>query len=204
RTVRAAAFVLALLPALAFAQPRSKVTIGYASMSSVATALWAAQEKGFFARNGIDAAAIFIPGSPTLIATLNTGDVQFGYTGGTATLGAAVGGLELKIAAAFANHSQSDFVTRPEIRTAADLKGKRIGVTSIGGTGWMSAMLGLEQLELNPERDKISLAAFGDQRVISQALETGTIQGASLAGVFCLRLEGSGFDLVGALAKMPF
>src|ERR1044071_10026516 len=82
----AAAVVSALLPALAFAQPRSKVTIGYASMSSVATTLWAAQEKGFFARNGIEAAAIFIPGSPTLIATLNTGDVQFGYTGGTATL----------------------------------------------------------------------------------------------------------------------
>ena len=89
-----AAVVLALWPALAPAQTRSKVTIGYASMSSVATTLWAAQEKGFFARNGVDAAAIFIPGSPTLIATLNTGDVHFGYTGGTATLGAAVGGLD--------------------------------------------------------------------------------------------------------------
>src|SRR5262249_34871777 len=122
----------------------------------------------------------------------------------TATLGAAVGGLDLKIIAAFSNHIQTDLVVRPEIKTAADMKGKRIGVTSIGGTGWMSAMLGLEQVGLNPERDKISLAAFGDQRVISQALETGTIQGASLAGVFCLRLEGSGFDLVGALAKMPF
>src|SRR5215467_12154832 len=127
-----AVFLFALLPSLAIAQPRSKVTIGYASMSSVATTLWVAQERGFFAKNGIDAASIFIPGSPTLIATLNTGDVQFGYTGGTATLGAAVGGLELKVVAAFANHSQSDFVTRPEIRTAADLKGKPIGVTSIG------------------------------------------------------------------------
>src|ERR1051326_1794646 len=185
----AVAVVFALLPALAFAQPRSKVTIGYASMSSVATTLWAAQEKGFFARNGIEAAAIFIPGSPTLIATLNTGDVQFGYTGGTATLGTAVGGLDLKIVAAFANHVQSDFVTRPEIRTAADLKGKRVGVTSIGGTGWMSAMLGLEQLGLNAECDKISLAAFGDQRVIIQELETGTIQVASLAGVFSQALE---------------
>src|SRR6185369_6015138 len=103
----AAVLLLTLWPALAHAQPRSKVTIGYASMSSVATTLWAAQEKGFFAKNGIDAAAIFIPGSPTLIATLNSGDVQFGYTGGTATLGAAVGGLDLKVVAAFANHSQS-------------------------------------------------------------------------------------------------
>jgi NitT/TauT family transport system substrate-binding protein len=199
----AAVLLLTLWPALAHAQPRSKVTIGYASMSSVATTLWAAQEKGFFARNGIEAAAVFIPGSPTLIATLNSADVQFGYTGGTATLGAAVGGLDLKIVAAFANHSQSDFVTRPEIRTAADLKGKRVGVTSIGGTGWMAAMLGLEQLELNPERDKILLAAFGDQRVISQAIETGTIQAASLAGVFSRRLQRAGYHFLADMDKVP-
>ncbi|HEX2385159.1 MAG TPA: ABC transporter substrate-binding protein [Candidatus Binatia bacterium] len=198
----AAVLLLTLWPALAHAQPRSKVTIGYASMSSVATTLWAAQEKGFFAKNGIDAAAIFIPGSPTLIATLNSGDVQFGYTGGTATLGAAVGGLDLKVVAAFANHSQSDFVTRPEIKTAADLKGKRIGVTSIGGTGWMAAMLALEQLELSPERDKISLAAFGDQRVISQAIETNTVQGASLAGVFSRRLQRAGYHFLADMDKV--
>jgi ABC-type nitrate/sulfonate/bicarbonate transport system substrate-binding protein len=186
-----------------FTQTRPKIVIGYASMSTVATTLWVAQEKGFFAKNGLDVQAIFIPGSPTLIASLNTGDVHFGYTGGTATLGAAVGGLDLKMIAAFANHIQTDLVVRPEIKTAADLKGKRIGVTSIGGTGWMSAMLGLEQIGLNPERDKISLAAFGDQRVISQALETGTIQGGSLAGVFSQRLKRAGYHFMGELEKIP-
>ena len=57
-----------LLPLqLLYAQPRAKVVFGYASMSSVATTLWVAQEKGFFAKNGLDVQAIFIPGSPTLI-----------------------------------------------------------------------------------------------------------------------------------------
>ena len=185
------------------AQARPKIVVGYASMSSVATTLWVAQERGFFAKNGLDVQTVFIPGSPTLVASLNTGDVHFGYTGGTATLGAAVGGLDVKIIAAFSNHIQTDLVVRPEIKSAADLKGKRIGVTSIGGTGWMSAMLGLEQVGLNPERDKILLAAFGDQRVISQALETGTIQGASLAGVFSQRLKRAGFNFLGELEKIP-
>ena len=172
-------------------------------MSSVATTLWVAQEKGFFAKNGLDVQTIFIPGSPTLIATINTGDVHRAYTGGTATLGAAVGGLDMKIIAAFSNFVQTDFVVRPEIKTAADLKGKRIGVTSIGGTGWMSAMLAMDQIGLSPERDKISLAAFGDQRVISQALETGTIQGASLAGVFSQRLKRMGYNFLGDVEKIP-
>ena len=34
-----------------FGQSRSKIVIGYASMSSVATTLWVAQERGFFAKN---------------------------------------------------------------------------------------------------------------------------------------------------------
>jgi NitT/TauT family transport system substrate-binding protein len=186
-----------------FAQSRPKIVIGYASMSSVATTLWVTQERGFFAKNGLDVQLIFIPGSPTLIATLNTGDVHLGYTGGTATLGAAVGGLDLKIVASFGNFVQTDLVVRPDIKTAADLKGKRIGVTSIGGTGWMSAMLGLEQIGLNPERDKISIAAFGDQRVISQALESGTIQGASISGIFSRRLKRAGFNFLGDLERIP-
>jgi ABC-type nitrate/sulfonate/bicarbonate transport system substrate-binding protein len=118
-------------------------------------------------------------------------------------LGAAVGGLDVKLLAAFSNYVQNDLVVRPEIRTPADLKGKRIGVTSIGGTGWMAAMLALEQVGLNPERDKILLAAFGDQRVITQALETGTIQGAALAGVFSQRLKRAGYNFVGEVEKIP-
>jgi len=201
-----AVFLLVLsifLPAAAGAQPRPKIVVTYASMSSVVTTLWVTQERGFFAKNGLDVQSIFIPGSPTLIATLNTGDVHLGYTGGTATLGAAVGGLDLKIVATFGNFVQTDLVVRPDIKTAADLKGKRIGVTSIGGTGWMSAMLGLEQIGLNPERDKISLAAFGDQRVISQALESGTIQGASISGIFSRKLKRGGFNFLGDLEKIP-
>jgi ABC-type nitrate/sulfonate/bicarbonate transport system substrate-binding protein len=67
--------LLANYPVELCAQPKVKIVVGYASMSSVATTLWVAQEKGFFAKNGIEVQTIFIPGSPTLIASLNTGDV---------------------------------------------------------------------------------------------------------------------------------
>ena len=87
--------LLCFAPRISYGQSRTKMVFGYASMSSVVTTLWVAQEKGFFAKNGIDVQTVFIPGSPTLIASINTGDVQMAYTGGTATLGAAVGGLDM-------------------------------------------------------------------------------------------------------------
>ena len=86
-------FLFTVQPDRGLGQSRPKVVVGYASMSTVATSLWVAQERGFFAKNGLDVQAIFIPGSLTLIASLSTGDVHFGYTGGTATLGAAVAAL---------------------------------------------------------------------------------------------------------------
>ena len=67
---------------------------------------------------------------------------------------------------------------------AADLKGKRVGVTSIGGTGWMSALLIMEQIGISVERDKICSPPSAISGLSVNALETGTIQGAALAGVF--------------------
>jgi ABC-type nitrate/sulfonate/bicarbonate transport system substrate-binding protein len=47
------------------------------------------------------------------------------------------------------------------------------------------------------------LAAFGDQRVITQALETNTIQGASLAGIFSRRLKRNGYNFLAEVEKIP-
>ena len=119
-------------------------------------------------------------------------------------LGAAVGGLDLKIVASFGNFVQTDLVVRPDIKTAADLKGKRIGVTSIGGTGWMSAMLGLEQIGLSPERDKISLAAFGDQTSHQPGAGIGNDPRRAPSREFLAdKLKRAGFNFLGDVEKIP-
>jgi ABC-type taurine transport system substrate-binding protein len=55
---------------------------------------------------------IFIRQAPTLVAALTSGDIQIGYTGGTAVLGAAASGSDLKILAAFTNRVTYDVVAR--------------------------------------------------------------------------------------------
>src|SRR5215468_7725416 len=47
-------FLVVIRADAAFGQPRPKVVVSYASMSSVVTTLWVAQERGFFAKNNID------------------------------------------------------------------------------------------------------------------------------------------------------
>src|SRR5262249_41997041 len=96
-----------------------------------------------------------------------------------------------------------DRVTRPEIKRAEDLRGKRIGVTSIGGTAWMACMLGLEHLGLHPEKDNLVISGYGDMRVTTQALESGTIDGGLISGHFSLRLKRIGVNLLGDLERIP-
>ena len=94
----------------------AKLVIAYAAMSPRVAPLWAAQERGFFTRNGIDAELVFVRAAPTLLAALSSGDMQVGLTGGTAVLGAAVAGLDLKILAVLTNRVTLDLVGVPVSR----------------------------------------------------------------------------------------
>jgi NitT/TauT family transport system substrate-binding protein len=180
----------------------AKNIIAHAAVNARVLPLWAAKEQGFFAKYGVPAEMIFIRQAPTLVAALTSGDIQIGYTGGTAVLGAAAGGSDVKILAAFTNRVTYDVVARRGIKTPEDLRGKIFGVQSIGGTVWMGAILALEHFGLDPNRDNISLIAAGDQSVLAQALVSGTIDVTVLDGVMSRTLREKGFPILAELSKV--
>jgi ABC-type nitrate/sulfonate/bicarbonate transport system substrate-binding protein len=187
-------------PVLAASVP-AKLMIAYAAMSPRVAPLWAAQEQGFFTRNGIDAELVFVRGAPTLLAALSSGDMQVGLTGGTAVLGAAVAGLDLKILAVLTNRVTLDLVGRPGIKNIDELRGKRFGTAAIGGTLWMSAILGLEHFGLDVNRDDIRFLVIGDAALLTQALDDGRVDAAVVDMVFSRRLHDKGFPILAELSK---
>ncbi len=60
----------------------------------------------------------------------------------------------------------------------------------------MGAMLGLESLGVDPQRDNLNMLQVGDQSVIAQALESGSIDAAALDGVFSRGLKQKGFTVL--------
>jgi len=183
------------------ASAQSKSIIAHAAVNARVLPLWVAKEQGFFAKYGVPADTIFIRQAPTLVAALTSGDIQIGYTGGTAVLGSAASGSDLKILAAFTNRVTYDVVARKGIKTPEDLRGKIFGVQSIGCTVWMGAILALEHFGLDPNRDKISLIAAGDQSVLAQALVAGTIDVTVLDGVMSRTLRRNGYPILAELGK---
>ena len=174
-----------------------KLVVGYAAMNARLAPLWLAEEQGYFAKYGMESQAIFLRSATILVTGLSSGDIHVGTGGGSAALAAVSAGHDVKIVGSFSTRNSYDFVARPHIKRAEDLRGKRVGVTSIGGGSWMGAMLWLEQLGLDPQRDKITMQAIGDQTVQSQAVENGVVDATPLDGVFSRRLRQKGLTILG-------
>jgi ABC-type nitrate/sulfonate/bicarbonate transport system substrate-binding protein len=184
----------------------SEIVIGYANISARVSPLWIAQEKGFFGKFGMNVQQVYMPGSPVMIASMASGQVHLANSGGTAALGAAAGALDLRVIGTFTSRIPFDLVVRPNIKNPKDLRGKRVGVQVIGGTIWMAAMLGLEHLGLDSRRDDIQVVAAGDQTMLSQALEKGSIDATVVDSAFSNDLKQRGFPTLVELSKtaIPF
>ncbi len=137
--------------------------------------LWIAQDLDFFSKYGVKGEVVFVRNNQSLIAGIAAGDIDVGYTGGATVIGAAAGGLDLKMVSSFASRGRGYLVVRPEISTPADLRGKRFGVISIGGAQWMYAMLALEQFGLNAVKDRVQFLIIGDPTALARALEANLI-----------------------------
>ncbi len=197
------AFILLPCGTLSYAASAPfKLIVGYAALNARISPLWIAEEQGLFSKYGLDTQPVYLRGAPTLVAGLASGDMQLGRSGGSAMLAAVSAGYDFKLVATFSSRNTYDLIARPSIKRAEDLRGKTFGLTSIGGTTWMGALLWLEHFGLEPQRDKILLQVVGDQSVQVQAVETGICDAAVLDGVFSRRLKQKGFTVLGEYSDL--
>jgi ABC-type nitrate/sulfonate/bicarbonate transport system substrate-binding protein len=175
---------------------QTKITIGVAAMSPRTIPLLLAQEQGLFAKQGIEARIVLIKGAPILVASLISGDLEVGYTGGTSVLGAAAQGPYLKILSSISSKLTHTMLANPSFKSAEQLRGKRFGIQSMGGTTWMHTILGLEHVGLDVKRDNINILMIGDSVLIGQALEAGRVDAAVLDGALARRLINKGFSVI--------
>lgn len=122
------------LSGLATAAP---LRIAYSAISGAMATLWVAQEAGYFKREALDTELLYIGGGSLLIQSMLSGDVPFAYGPSVPVINAALRGADLVLIANTGNALVFSMMSRPEIKQPANLKGKKIGVTRLGGsTDW--------------------------------------------------------------------
>jgi NitT/TauT family transport system substrate-binding protein len=189
---------------LAFAAaPSKKFTLVFADFSERAGLLFVAKDQGFFEEQGLDMDVVQVRSGPIAISALAAGEAQFYSVSATgASLGAMAGGLDIVFIAGFINRLDGYFAVSNRVRAPEDLKGKIIGVQSIGGGIWMFTQILLDHWGLHAERDKIQIRAIGDDSVLAQAVMTGTIDAAVLGYTYSRVISQKGGRILVELPKL--
>ncbi len=184
------------------AHGQDKIRVGYGSLSTSYAAIWVAGEARLFQKNGIDAEVLYLESALVRTALL-TGDIAMGGMSGTTMAAPRLQGADPILIASFSNSLQYRLVARPDIRTVADLKGKRVGVAGFGLGAHRGAQIMLAKLGLNPDTDVTMLQIGGDPTRLA-ALLSGTIDASVFNPPLHKRAAEAGMRVLANIEDMGF
>jgi ABC-type nitrate/sulfonate/bicarbonate transport system substrate-binding protein len=193
-TIAAIVAILGILPINVFAQGKGlkELTTSY-PLGGSSSYFWVAHRSGSFESHGLKLRPIFIPGGVTALQALLAKEVSIQLTAGPAAIRAwARGAREVTFIGAVGNRLDYVIVAHPSIRSASDLKGKRVGVSQLGASPDFIARMGLRRLGLNPEKDVI-IVPIGSPGERWSALSAGHVQASLFQTPFTLRARKAGY-----------
>jgi NitT/TauT family transport system substrate-binding protein len=176
--------------------------VPYVSLSPTAGPLWIAHEAGFFKRNNLGVELLYIPGGSVIIQSIMSGDVKVANMAPPSAIGAWAKGADLVLIASGVDQLLETVVTGPGIKTPADLKNKKIGVSRYGSLTDMALREALRHYKLTPDKD-VTILQTGGEATRFAALTSGAIDGAMLSGDKKVQAEKMGFHVAIDLSQLP-
>ena len=159
--------------------PLDKIVITYPSRSIASVDLYIAQERGFFRQEGLLADVVQVRGNIGVTALLS-GDAHAINNVGTIIRAMERTDLPAKVVSQSLKKNLFWLVTKPDVKSLSDLKGKVLGTTTLGGAQHLAAARLLQKAGLEPDRD-ITVVIGGDVPAQLQSLVSGVIQVAVLS-----------------------
>lgn len=147
-----------------------KIRIGYPDFNSSTFTLPLAHIRGFFQEEGLQAELIRIRSAVALPA-LTSGEIDY-HSVVSPAVAAALRGIPVRVVACFTPGLTTAIIARPEIKTIHDLKGKTIGLNSIGGGLESTVRMMLKHYGIDPDKD-VKFLATGPIATRFAALKQG-------------------------------
>jgi len=181
-----------------------KLRLSYSAVNATQALLWVAQEKGFFAKHGLEGELLYINSGTMNIAALVGGSVQIAG-GGPVSIEARLRGVKLLILGNPLPWLASNLIVHPDIKGIPDLAGKLAGISRFGSSTDQGFRYLFRKNGLNVDRDLKMLQMGGDSsRVV--ALKAGTIQYTFLGAAATDQARALGFRVMATAQQMaiPF
>lgn len=183
-----------------FAQDR--VRIAYVGPSLSNLPLLAAKETGIFARHKLDVEILLLTSQLSAVA-LAAGELEYVAGVGPGSVGGTLAGIPSRAVWVVSNRILHSVVAQPEVKSLQDLRGKKIGVTGLGGTTHTSLMMAIEKFGGNP-REYI-VVSLGPQQYL-RALESKAVDAATVDPPLLFLVLKKGFSRIldlGSVVEMP-
>lgn len=170
----------------------TKLRAAYSAESSWSLATWMAYEGGYFKKHGLDVDLVLIRSAATITAALIAGETPMIQLGGNGTIQAALQGADTVNLLTLVPLIPQSLVVTPDIKTADDLRGKRLGVSRFGALSDLVIRRYLRKLGLDPTKD-VTIVQIGGIPELVTAMKAGAISGGSISPPALTVAKKSGF-----------
>jgi len=170
---------LALLrPSATAAADMTELKVGISEPVNTMLALWMAEAGGFYGANGLKVEIINMSGGSRGAEALQAGRIDVMHVGLSSVVRLNRAGADLRLVASLSNVIRFTFFSGPGVKTAADLKGGVVGVSSFGSESDATVTLALQRLGLT--RDDVMLKEYGGGARRLAALQAGEIKATAV------------------------
>jgi NitT/TauT family transport system substrate-binding protein len=181
-----------------------KLVVSYSNIIGDELPLWSTKEGGFFEQNALEVGDLQNIASAQGVPAIISNQVQVAQVGGSEVMSANAEGADLVVVAQLAGVYPFVLEVAAPIRTVADLRGKKVGVSAPGSSSDIATRAALKRMGLDPDKD-VTILPVGSAAQRTAAMLSGAIDAGVSQPPDSLAVEAKGFHVLYDLAsqKLP-
>lgn len=183
------------------AQTLPKVRAAYTSIGIQFDPIYIMRELDLPRKYGLDADLLFVPVSSRAVQAALAGEIHFLTSGGVANINANVNGADFVGLTATLNTFAFKVIASPEIKKPEQLKGKKVGISRLGGASDFSFRYALNLWGLVPDRDVALIQVGGEQEEVL-ALQNKAVDAVILSEPFATVARRAGAAMLADLSQL--
>ena len=172
----------------------TKLTLAYSPPTAYSAPAYAALDEGILKKHGLDAELVSLD-SATLVQAVVSGSVPFGLGSTVNALNAVASGANIKAVASVNNASGIVMISKPGIKSVADLRGQTVAVAQPLSSSDFVTRLILQQNGLVYNKD-VKILPAGNAPAQAAALVSGQVAAIAQTGDVAVALQAQGFKLL--------
>ena len=187
-----------LCPGTSFAA--DTIRIAYSSVNPHALLVSLAEKRSLYAKYGLSSVVVYIPGGTTVVQTMISGEVDLGQLTGAPGVAANLRGADIQYIAMTDDTMSYQLVTRRDIKSATELKGKRLGISRFASSSDFGTRMLLKRVGVDPK--DTTILQIGNETERLAALRSGSIDGSVFNAPFGASAKKFNFNVLADAAAL--